>query len=131
MIVEKNIFQLFFSFQGIQNVGIAFMVLLYSFPPPQSSQAAVIPLIVAYLTLQPFYIILIYRLIREKCCKPKKKPINHTVSVDTLSKTTRQLSEVEEVEEPPSTPGDISQARKTSLPISALDSSPNSKPVEI
>lgn len=121
------------SFQGIQNVGIAFMVLLYSFPSPESSQATVIPLIVAHLTPQPFYIILIYRLIRGKCCKPKKKPINRKISVDTLSKTTRQLSEVEEVEEPPPSPSpeDIPQTRKISIPISALDLSPNSKPVEI
>jgi hypothetical protein len=98
------------------------MVLLYSFPAPESAQASVVPLIVAYLTTQPFHIVLIYRLIRNKCFKPKKKPIRQ-ISVDTLSKTTRQLSEVEE-EEPIEV---IPQTRK----ISDLGISPDTKPVEI
>ncbi|CAF3651637.1 unnamed protein product [Adineta steineri] len=72
---------------GIQNIGIAFMILLYSLPAPDNSQATVMPLVVAYLSLQPLYILLIYQTIRRKCCKSEK-------SVDTLSKTTPELSEV-------------------------------------
>ncbi|CAF1122313.1 unnamed protein product [Adineta ricciae] len=76
---------------GIQNVGIAFMVLLYSFPAPENTQASVIPLIVAYLSAQPFYLILLGRFIYRKCQKPEN-PVRY-VSDDTLSKTTRRLSE--------------------------------------
>jgi hypothetical protein len=99
------------------------MVLLYSFPAPENSQAGVIPLIVAYLSTQPFNIILVYRLIRQHCCKPEKRARH--VSIDTLSKTTRQLSE-EETE-----PSDnISQTRKISVPLEFTGLPPDSNPVE-
>ncbi|CAF1601526.1 unnamed protein product, partial [Didymodactylos carnosus] len=51
---------------GIQNISIAFMVLLYSFPQPESGQATVIPLIISYLSEQPFHIALLYKIIRRK-----------------------------------------------------------------
>ena len=70
------------------------MVLLYSFPAPQNSQASVIPLIVAYLSTQPFYLILLYRLIRRKC--GKSKPSEDPTSTVTLEKTSEQLSKPEE-----------------------------------
>ena len=69
------------------------MVLLYSFPEPENTQASVIPLIVAYLSAQPFHLILLGRFIYRKCQKPEK-PVRY-VSDDTLSKTTRRLSEEE------------------------------------
>ncbi len=72
------------------------MVLLYSLPAPTSSQSTVVPIIVAYLSPLPFYFILIYQLIRQKCCKTKKELIRR-ISIDTLSKTTHQLSEAEAV----------------------------------
>lgn len=84
-----------FFFSGVQNIGIAMMVFYYSFPSPENSQACVIPIIVAYLSIQPLFIILFYQFIRQKCFKSKKKPVRN-ISIDTLSKTTRQLSEAEE-----------------------------------
>ncbi len=95
------------------------LILLNSFPAPQNTQATVIPLIVAYLSPQPFYIILIYQFIRRKWFK-KKPPIRH-ISVDTLSKTTRQQSEpeVEPINDP-------TQIRKSSV----VASSPISEPIE-
>jgi len=108
-------------FKGIQNVGIAFMILLYSLPEPENIQSGVIPLIVAFLSTQPFNLILIYRLIRQHCCKP----VIHE-SVATLSKTTHQLSEVE------TEPLDnISQTRKISIPLGVAGLSADSNHVEI
>ncbi|CAF0971935.1 unnamed protein product [Adineta ricciae] len=46
---------------GIQNTGIAFMVMLYSFPQPYATQAMVVPMIVAFLSTKPFWIALIIR----------------------------------------------------------------------
>jgi hypothetical protein len=99
------------------------MILLYSLPTPTNSQATIIPIIVAYLSPQPFYFILIYQLIRRKCC-PKKKTSLRRISIDTLSKTTRELSdpEVEPIGEIPST-------KQLSLPLSALDIAPDSEPM--
>ncbi|CAF0973931.1 unnamed protein product [Didymodactylos carnosus] len=55
---------------GIQNVGIAFMVIMYSFPQPQATQGLVVPLVVALLTTKPFYLAL---LIRHYVKKHQKK----------------------------------------------------------
>ncbi|CAF0882813.1 unnamed protein product [Adineta steineri] len=99
---------------GIQNVGIAFMILLYSLPAPDNSQATVMPLVVAYLSNQPLYILLIYQIIRRKCCKSEK-------SVDTLSKTTPELSEVKsEVLD-----------NEISIPLTAAGLSAGSEPIKI
>lgn len=98
---------------GIQNIGIAMMVLLYSLPSPTNTQSTVIPIIVAYLSPQPFYLILLYQLIRRKCCA-SKKVIDHRVSIDTLSKTTHQLSESEPI---------------VDIPVSLLGTSPESQPL--
>ena len=100
---------------GIQNIGIAIMVLLYSLPSPTNTQSTVIPIIVAYLSPQPFYFILLYQLIRRKCCASKKE-IDQRVSVDTLSKTTHQLSESEPI---------------IDIPVSLHGTSPDSQPLEI
>ncbi|CAF3448050.1 unnamed protein product [Rotaria sp. Silwood1] len=105
---------------GIQHIGIAFMVLLYSLPAPENSQATIIPLIAGYVSVLPFCLVLIYQLIRGKCCKTQ--PVDHHISIDTLSKTTFELSEAEA--EPVD---DISQTKKESLPITILDSAVDSK----
>lgn len=55
---------------GIQNVGVAFMIIFYSFPQPYASQAIVVPLVVAFLTTKPFWLVYI---IRNRINKHKKK----------------------------------------------------------
>jgi hypothetical protein len=99
------------------------MVLLYSLPEPENSQSGVIPLIVAYLSTQPFNIILVYRLIRRHCCKPEKPVLDETV--DTLSKKNGQLSEEET--EPLDT---VPQTRKISVPLEVGGLPADSNPVE-
>ena len=91
------------------------MILLYSLPSPINTRSTVIPIIVAYLSPLPFYFILIYQLIRQKFCPPEKQLIRR-VSIDTLSKTTRQASESEPI---------------TDIPISAMGISPDSEPLPI
>ena len=54
---------------GIQNIGIAYIVLLYSLPEPENHQSAVIVMIILYLALQPFYAILLINFIRKRCFK--------------------------------------------------------------
>ncbi|CAF4437947.1 unnamed protein product, partial [Rotaria sp. Silwood2] len=105
---------------GIQNIGIAFMVLLYSLPAPENSRATVIPFIASYASVQPFYFILIYQLIRRKCCKTQR--VVHRISIDTLSKTTFELSEAED-----ETCEEILQTKKVSLPMITLDASVDAK----
>ncbi len=93
------------------------MVFYYSFPSPESSQASVIPIIVVYLSVQPFFIILLCRFLYRTCCKPKTKLVhNHNTSDDTLSKATPHLSENEE--EPLN---DTSQTKNVSIPSTELD----------
>jgi hypothetical protein len=83
-----------FSFtQGIQNIGIAFMVLLYSLPAPENTQAVVIPLVVAYLSIQPFHVILLYRFVRRHCCETQQSI--EQPSIDAPSKVTHHMSEYE------------------------------------
>ncbi|CAF1013472.1 unnamed protein product [Rotaria sordida] len=55
---------------GIQNTGIAFMIMYYSFPQPYATQAIVVPLVVAFLTTKPFW--LVY-MIRSRVNKYKKR----------------------------------------------------------
>ncbi|CAF3679138.1 unnamed protein product [Rotaria sp. Silwood1] len=71
---------------GIQNVGIAFLVLLYSLPEPENHQSTVIAMIVSYISSQPFYIILLIRFIRKKCFKKKEVQIKNIVEVDVKLK---------------------------------------------
>lgn len=85
---------------GIQNIGVAIMILLYSLPPPENSRTTVIPIIVAFLSPLPFYLVLAYQLLRGKSCEMTKKPSHlplppRHVSVDTLSKTTHHSSDSE------------------------------------
>ncbi|CAF2649720.1 unnamed protein product [Rotaria sp. Silwood2] len=67
---------------GIQNVGIDFMVLLYSLPEPENHQSTVIAMIVSYISSQPFYVILLIRLIRKKCFKKKEVQTENAAEVD-------------------------------------------------
>lgn len=46
---------------GIQNVGIAFMIMLYSFPQPFATKALVVPLVVGFLTTKPFWLVYVIR----------------------------------------------------------------------
>lgn len=46
---------------GIQNVGIAFMIIFYSFPQPYATKAIVVPLVVAFLTTKPFWLVYVIR----------------------------------------------------------------------
>ena len=55
---------------GIQNVGIAFMIIYYSFPQPYASKAIVVPLVVAFLTTKPFWLVYV---IRNRIIKYKKR----------------------------------------------------------
>jgi len=55
---------------GIQNVGIAFMIIYYSFPQPYATKAIVVPLVVAFLTTKPFWVVYV---IRNRIIKYKKK----------------------------------------------------------
>ncbi|CAF3396934.1 unnamed protein product [Rotaria sp. Silwood1] len=55
---------------GIQNTGIAFMIMYYSFPQPYATKAIVVPLVVAFLTTKPFW--LVY-MIRSRVIKYKKR----------------------------------------------------------
>ena len=55
---------------GIQNTGIAFMIIMYSFPQPYATQAIIVPMVVSLLTTKPFWVILI---IRNQIRKYKKR----------------------------------------------------------
>ncbi|UJR18266.1 hypothetical protein I4U23_005169 [Adineta vaga] len=67
---------------GIQNVGIAFMVLLNSLPEPENNQATVIAIIISYLSSQPFYAILLINFIRKRCCKKQLPDTQPTKTVN-------------------------------------------------
>jgi len=55
---------------GIQNIGIAFMIIFYSFPQPYATKAIVVPLVVSFLTTKPFWLVYI---IRNRVIKYKKR----------------------------------------------------------
>ncbi|VDD80467.1 unnamed protein product [Mesocestoides corti] len=60
---------------GIQNIGIAMLVLLYSMPQPEGDIGAVMPLVVSLFTPIPLIIAYIGLLIKEgKCTRCCKKP---------------------------------------------------------
>lgn len=67
---------------GIQNLNIAFMVLLYSLPEPENNQSIVIVLIVMYFSSLPFYVILLINLIRKKCFKTKIVQVEKAAEID-------------------------------------------------
>ncbi|CAL8083960.1 unnamed protein product [Calicophoron daubneyi] len=59
---------------GIQNMGAAILVLMYSMPQPAGDLGAIMPLAVGIFTPLPLYITGVVILIKRKCCK-KKQPI--------------------------------------------------------
>lgn len=77
---------------GIQNVGIAFMVLLYSLPEPENNQATVIAMIISYLSSQPFYAVLLFNFVRNRFCKKK---INESTLAKETDDVTHNLNESE------------------------------------
>ncbi len=66
---------------GIQNTGIAFMIILYSFPQPYATQAIIVPMVVAFLTTKPFWVILI---IRNRVNKYKKRKAEKKANADGI-----------------------------------------------
>ncbi|KAM7533387.1 hypothetical protein Aperf_G00000124570 [Anoplocephala perfoliata] len=64
---------------GIQNVGIAILVLLYSMPQPEGDTGAVMPLIVSFTTPIPLFVAYIVVVSRRgkcsRCCKKTNKPM--------------------------------------------------------
>ncbi|CAH8578250.1 unnamed protein product [Heterobilharzia americana] len=60
---------------GIQNVGVAILVLLYSMPKPAGELGAIIPITVAMLTPIPLYFIYLGLVIKRKCCNQKRTPV--------------------------------------------------------
>jgi predicted Na+-dependent transporter len=64
---------------GIQNTGIAFMIIMYSFPQPYATQAIIVPMVVAFLTTKPFWLILI---IRNQIRKYKKQKAEKNANLD-------------------------------------------------
>jgi predicted Na+-dependent transporter len=63
---------------GIQNVGIAFMIILYSFPQPYATKALVVPLVVGFLTTKPFWLVYVIRSRIKKYQKKKELEKNKT-----------------------------------------------------
>ena len=67
---------------GIQNTGIAFMIILYSFPQPYATQAIIVPMVVSLLTTKPFWVLLI---IQNKIRKyQKNKQLKKTSTTDEM-----------------------------------------------
>ncbi|KAL7055453.1 hypothetical protein AAHC03_022905 [Spirometra sp. Aus1] len=75
---------------GIQNIGIAVLVLLYSMPQPEGDIGAVMPLIVSFFTPLPLMIALMILYIREgrcACCRrrPQRSPLSQKANGTGLS----------------------------------------------
>ncbi|CAL8083963.1 unnamed protein product [Calicophoron daubneyi] len=54
---------------GIQNMGAAILVLLYSMPQPAGDVGAIMPISVAMFTPVPLYFALLGLIIKKRCCK--------------------------------------------------------------
>jgi predicted Na+-dependent transporter len=84
---------------GIQNTGIAFMIIFYSFPQPYAAQATIIPLVVAFLTTKPFWVVYMIRNQVKKCQKKKEleNPIDLSAGVtgdgQIASSTTKEIDQ--------------------------------------
>ncbi|CAF1516787.1 unnamed protein product [Rotaria magnacalcarata] len=85
---------------GIQNTGIAFMIMFYSFPQPYASQAIVVPLVVAFLTTKPFWVVYLIRnqiiKYKKRQSKKQKQPLPSEVDdkgKSKLDKDQRQINE--------------------------------------
>ena len=73
---------------GMQNTSIAFMIMFYSFPQPYATKASVVPLIVAFLTTKPFWLVYVVRSRINKYRKRKEldSPADVSASVDNDGK---------------------------------------------
>lgn len=54
---------------GMQNVGVAYLLMISSFPPPHGDLASVAPMASALMTPVPPFIVTIFYLVYKKCCK--------------------------------------------------------------
>nr|VZI16017.1 unnamed protein product [Spirometra erinaceieuropaei] len=68
---------------GIQNIGIAILVLIYSMPQPEGDIGAVMPLVVALFTPLPLMIAAIVVCIQDGRCVCCKKRLQHTQLTQT------------------------------------------------
>nr|VZI35733.1 unnamed protein product [Spirometra erinaceieuropaei] len=75
---------------GIQNIGIAILVLIYSMPQPEGDIGAVMPLVVALFTPLPLMIAAIVVCIQDGRCVCCKKRLQHT----QLTQTTEDEDQV-------------------------------------
>lgn len=67
---------------GVQNTGVAILILIYAIPQPQGDLGAVMPIIIA-LTTSPFLLIaFICQLIVRRCSNSKKKDADQEVVLE-------------------------------------------------
>lgn len=86
---------------GIQNTGIAFMIMLYSFPQPYATKAIVVPLVVAFLTTKPFWLIYV---IRNRIKKSRKKDqLKHSSDESAMANGNGETKMTNNNEQPSST----------------------------
>lgn len=76
---------------GVQNVGVAFLILLFSLPAPDGELAAVGPAASALMTPLPIFVMTVAYMTYNKCKgRPltgrKEKPIKDTILQERLSK---------------------------------------------
>lgn len=72
---------------GIQNTGIAFMILLHSLPEPHATKATVVPMVVGLLTSAPFWVIYLVRTQVRKYLKRKKTAAKASMAENTTDST--------------------------------------------
>lgn len=72
---------------GMQNVGIAMLLLIYAFPPPEGEIAAVAPIASAIMTPLPVFVLTIIYLIYKKCNPDKYKHVTSSDKDNTDDKT--------------------------------------------
>lgn len=82
---------------GIQNIGIAILVLVYSMPQPEGDMGAIMPLLVSFSTPLPLIVTYIAMLIKEKCCGRKQVLVNDRKSSEGSSDFKRSTTPNEEM----------------------------------
>ncbi len=70
---------------GIQNVGIAILILMFTLPQPEGSLGAAVPMAVALLTPLPLYILYAVIKLRQRCCPPQSASKAPLTPQQTLS----------------------------------------------
>jgi solute carrier family 10 (sodium/bile acid cotransporter), member 3/5 len=81
---------------GMQNTGIAFMIIMYSFPQPYATQAIIVPMVVSILTNKPFWLILI---VRKQIRKYRKHQEEMQVNEENQSMNTVDVHRKDELVE--------------------------------